>query len=40
MHNKDLIFAAKAQVVGVKKFAKFLNTVLSVPSGRDNRVAA
>ena len=32
MHNKDVIFAANAQAVGVEKFANFLNTVLSVPS--------
>ena len=32
MHNKDVIFAANAQAVGVEKFATFLNTVLSVPA--------
>lgn len=32
MHNKDVIFAANAQAIGVEKFANFLNTVLSVPS--------
>jgi polysaccharide export outer membrane protein len=32
MHNKDVIFAANAQAVGIEKFANFLNTVLSVPS--------
>ena len=32
MHNKDVIFAANAQAIGVTKFAGFLNTVLSVPS--------
>jgi polysaccharide biosynthesis/export protein len=32
MHNKDVIFAANAQAIGVEKFANFLNTILSVPS--------
>jgi polysaccharide biosynthesis/export protein len=32
MHNKDVIFAANAQAIGVEKFALFLNTVISVPS--------
>jgi polysaccharide biosynthesis/export protein len=32
MHNKDVIFAANAQAIGVEKFATFLNTVISVPS--------
>ncbi len=32
MHNKDLIFAANAQAIGVEKFATFLNTVISVPN--------
>ena len=32
MHNKDVIFAANAQAIGVEKLANFLNTVLSVPS--------
>jgi polysaccharide export outer membrane protein len=32
MHNKDVLFAANAQAIGVEKFANFLNTVLSVPS--------
>ena len=36
MHNKDVIFAANAQAVGIEKFATLLNSVLSVP----NNVAA
>ena len=32
MHNKDVIFAANAQAIGVTKFAAFLNTVISVPT--------
>ena len=36
MHNKDVIFAANAQLIGIEKFAAFANTVLSVP----NNVAA
>ena len=32
MHNKDVIFAANAQAIGVEKFATFLNTVISVPN--------
>ena len=36
MHNKDVIFAANAQAIGVTKFAGFLNTVLSVPSQRSD----
>jgi polysaccharide export outer membrane protein len=31
-HNKDVIFVANAQAIGVEKFATFLNSVLSVPS--------
>ena len=32
MHNKDVIFAANAQAIGVEKFTTFLNAVISVPS--------
>ena len=32
MHNKDVIFAANAQAIGVEKFATFLNSVISVPN--------
>ena len=32
LHNKDVIFAANAQQVGVTKFAAFLNTLISVPA--------
>jgi polysaccharide biosynthesis/export protein len=32
LHNKDVIFAANAQAVGIEKFTSFLNAVLSVPS--------
>jgi hypothetical protein len=32
MHNKDVIFAANAQQVEIKKFADFLNTLISVPT--------
>ena len=33
MHNKDVIFAANAQAVEITKFATFLNTLISVPTG-------
>jgi polysaccharide export outer membrane protein len=36
MHNKDVIFAANAQAVGVEKFTTFLNAVLSVPANVAN----
>ena len=32
LHNKDVIFAANAQAVGVEKFTAFLNALISVPS--------
>ena len=32
MRNKDVIFAANAQSVDIAKFAKFLNTMISVPN--------
>jgi len=32
MHNKDVIFAANSESVGITKFANFLNTVISVPN--------
>ncbi len=32
MHNKDVIFAANAQAVGIEKFATLLNSVISVPN--------
>ena len=32
MHDKDVLFAANAQAVGIEKFAVLLNSVLSVPA--------
>ena len=36
LHNKDLIFAANAQAVGVEKFTAFLNALISVPNNVAN----
>jgi polysaccharide biosynthesis/export protein len=32
MHNKDVVFAANAQSVGIEKFTTLLNNVISVPT--------
>ena len=32
MHNKDVLFAANAQSVGIEKFTTLLNNVISVPN--------
>jgi polysaccharide biosynthesis/export protein len=36
LHNKDLIFAANAQAVGVEKFTAFANALISVPNAVAN----
>lgn len=36
LHNKDVIFVANAQSVGIEKFTSFLNALISVP----NNIAA
>src|SRR3984893_14418178 len=40
MHNKDVLFAANAQSVGIEKFTTLLNQVISVPSSAASGVNA